>query len=512
MPFRLLSCLALFACSTHPNAPLEDADAAAWLFADALGRIPLDVYQVAPHAVYARGTANLFIPGVADASAGLITDNTLITADHLFQGGNGPGIARFGQYGPTPGDVSTGIARARQRLKQLGIPVATANTLPEATLTDFDCSKTSSVTGEDVAYWDCDPNTITFDVDGTSVTYDLYPGHLWGAYKVRAQNTAAGQSVYMAAYNWQCEPGTPPFNAAASGEVLVSFGFVDDTVVPCPQPGATTCFGTAADGLFGTSGAPTMDDSAVLTGVYQGSTWFDPSSVPNSSDWCLEVDPNGGRNVVSHVPGIPTLNQLDTPTGSPRGPNAASSGRLGYTTATKRVALCPDDMFVAGLVGTSNAGNTVGNIGLVCTTNNDAFDLQLDTAVVLSHGSLDVPSALNGSPIAMNEFLAEYTGDEQPGLGEHTLAMCPPGYLLRGIRGTETGTTLGRIHRLMCEDPRTNDFTMVDIWAGTQGAIGTFSTGTNRTIGCASNRYWRGATIWSDDETEGIRGRCAYAP
>ncbi len=467
--------------------------------------------------LYARATVRSVSGGTC--AGALIDDDVFMTAEHCHQGNATSTLAVFGYYGAAgDGDTSTGESEARHRLAQFGVPASVADdvvAVPWDDLRIFDCSKDHEVPNRDVAFWMCDPNPITFDLDGTTVTYDLYPGHVWGHYNVSEQTPDVASRVLEMSVSRICESGTEQ----SSRNLVMGYGdflAASETCAVSSSSGAwqtlTDCFRVSNDHTGGASGGPIVDPvDHTIFGVVNGQNI--PSGSPGFyDDACNDVDLTGsgglgpfGHNIGAYVDDADAEAYTDrVPTGEGTGADTVLTGLMGTIVGGRLFAECPDDMLAAGIVGTTASSDRVGSFGLVCLHDDGEDNIQLDRAVVLSYGAADT-GLLWPPEHDLNTFWHEALSsvDDRP----HTLAMCPPGFFLRGLMG-RAANRVRKITDLACENPLTGQQYFTPVQGSTTGWIGKASGGTSQFIYCPPGEYLAGMDVYAPGPTAGIQGYC----
>lgn len=547
--YRFLSSLALLAslqaCDSQSLSTLpEDQVPAVW--DDGIDWLRLTDFETLAGnehtALYSRATAYLYMapldykeavdgpPSVnptsintwPKCSGGLIDDEQVVLAEHC-DGTNtingGPektlAVAQFGRYGVKAdvGDFTEAIVEARRRLKQLGIPHATVEALAVPTFTEWVCRFNMQDGTRDVAVWGCDPNIIQVPHSGGTFDFELMPGHVWGHY-----NTQVGfqkdDFLEVPNHTYMCGDNAPHRN------LVLSEGDVVDTVAACNATSDfTDCFHTLADWVEGSSGAPILNADHEIVGVVSSGA---VSNGPISTQ-CLPLDPaqipvnpmlnpNKGAAISALVP----AQVDDTRDGVNAGNWTGTTDLVGAAPSFPYIRNCPVDTRGSGLVGTRN-GDGVGNIGLVCTPDNGLGDLRIDSGVVMTRGSADIGGYINPTPRDLNDFLKERLSWTEPNhLGQHTLAMCPPGHFLVGLEATELADSVESIVSLHCRSPSTGH--TATVWVSSDkfvdtGDIGvpyTSTVGATETLDCGSAAYFGGLRVYADSNSKlkGFEARC----
>jgi hypothetical protein len=448
-------------------------------------------------ALYGRATARTST-STGRCSGSLIDDDIMITADHCGSGGTMTAI--FGEHGLDNWNHNRGINDARLRLRQMGVPLHVERGLADATLTDFTCSWESQDGSRDVAYWECPGNLITWTSGAETYRYLIKPGHLWGHYNVRVGSRGEGRDVYAVSVNRTC--------AHSNLNTLLSPGEVDDRSDNC-NSSHTGCFDVTADWTSGSSGGIIVDQTThEAFGIINGHNWWWLGD-PNDPCDRWSAANNTGSYIGSGI--YDYLGEDADGAGWPVGNWVGSTGWVGATTGNRDDMFCPEDMMVAGVVGSTGDDGTVGNFGMVCVPHNAPDKLRMDRATVIAGGSLDTGFGLARN-MDFNTYMHEVVSSNVPITGVQTLAMCPAGSFVYRIQA-KTDRFVNSITRLYCQDPQDGKRVMVrlgDPWDGV-GQIGTDETGSWAYAACPrTGSYLAGFRIHHGWLTDGFSGFCRY--
>lgn len=511
---RIPFLLALIGCAVEPTpdrpAELPQHQVPA-VFDDGVDWDSITTFEADP--AWAKATLTGRAAGRAahpteNCSGALIDDDIIVTAAHCADGGATQVIMRFGFYGEDGTNQAAGEEDLRIRLKQLGIPESRVDGIPVASLRDWACENYNQDGTKDVAYWECTPKNLAYTWGSETTTFVLKPGHLFGKVTVDVAERPASTPIYGLSQTKIC--GDQQFTLALSpGQVELQ----NDNCVPGY---ANDCFRTYADFTAGSSGGPLIDaQSHKLFGVMHadstggsdecdlrtpGPLSFNVGAYIGSEalDYLAE-DSNGGGDPVGSWTGYPPI------MGSPLvgSPPFGGSSQTHYRN-------CPSNMLAAGIAGTSNGFGALGNIGLVCMPNleNPESNYRLDRSRVVSAGSWDVGFLPAGGGRDFNEFMNQEFGYYQPDLGQHSLAMCPPGYFIKGLWGFEEPNA---IFGLRCEKPSNGHTIWKWIDSDYHGDFGTEVTGDFIAMYCPGDGFVQRMRVKRFLYTDELRLSC-YKP
>jgi hypothetical protein len=417
-------------------------------------------------ALYGRATGLVRNTG---CTSFLVDDGVVATARHcrmdddLIPDGTSPTTTiRFGRYGSgaPSGNFSGGSLDGLIRAIQLGIPLSVflGNPAAFSSLTTWTCTVSQSTTGRDIEYYTCQPNVVSWvePVNGMTVNLSLLPGHIWGHFNTASSGHQDGQSVRNFGVNQRC--------GDAVRSVITAPGEVEDDVDGCIG-WFGGCFEVTTDTFGGHSGGPVVRRSDhVAYGVTHGST-FASWDAGETNDPCGSATGWHTENLATKIASDVSNFTGSSPTGGaqPTGGYLGIGGLVGGTGGTNRSLNCPANYLAAGVIGSTSSGGYLGNFGLVCMPNKDAFNAgmvgnvtshRLDRAVVVAAGSHDT-GFVTADDVDFNTYFNEVLSDTAAGPFQQALTMCPPGMFLRRITGFE-GTYAAEVTKIACAPPATS--------------------------------------------------------
>jgi len=491
----------LVGCVGGPEGAEEEALAQEVIFGSSPQWQPITEVATDPAwrraSAYGRAVATVGQMGGLSGSGAMVSDSLLMTAHHCLPIQGNPVRLRFGLVGPSNAVQADAVLAARRRLRQLGVPSAVESAISNSPLVfQNDARRGVQEPGRDVVLVEVNPLVVNIPNDsGTLERVEIPMGDLWGRVPVREYNPASGRPAYALSVNTVCNNTTQ--------QVLLSPGTTRSST-GC-LPGYSACFGTNADALPGSSGGLFFDQTfQQAIGVF--------SSEPFEGDAC-RVSNSGKSNDIARLGPTVVAATASTPAGG--WPDnllpSASPPRIGGTGGIASVQSCPPGMLVRGLVGSTAPSNGyVGNLGIVCQPYTLPGRRGLHSAVVFAPGSVDTDFAVaRGEPF--HEYFASVRTNTSAPEQQQTLVLCPPDFLLRGIR-TTSGSFVNRIVAIECAHHAAQSRALTIPLREDIGFIGTAPGGNAYTSRCGMSAYISGMTTRAGWHTDGFLVHCRAMP
>lgn len=407
-------------------------------------------------AIYGRAVALVATESIS-CSGWLIADDVVITADHCKPEAGQLVMALFGQFGSNDdGGWDAGKKVLLRRLHALGLPVPDLSDDDLDKLRRFPCKVLDSANTPEEGQRDllalkCAPVRISYDLAGRSFEFPLLPGQLFGHLKSKSVDyMSMNAPIYGLSFN---RPNAFEWERV----VLSPNGKIVGPKSTCEATGEVNCFDTVGmDMICGSSGGAILDatDHSVI-GVLVGTHGLgECDRTVREPDWVAEMwFSNVGvflptRFVDFGTPGV-TTTAHNLPALVAQTPWA---GRPGPDTGTT----CPENTFAVGIFGTSaqtDGARRLGNFGLVCVPPLAIANYRLDVATVVASGSMDTHTTPKRGE-HLTPYLAENLSESNATYGGglvQTLALCPPGHYLAGLKALGN-TSVDGIAALICRD------------------------------------------------------------
>jgi hypothetical protein len=515
--FTLLS-LGAGACAADDTPELGEADQELILGGEDWDQLPN--FESDPTyyrgSLYGRATANLDMGSGGRCSGWMITDNILVTAHHC-RNGHTTITAKFGQYDASPGGNAAGLADARNRLAELGVPLAVSATIGDSTLTHFSCSLYESEypsTSRDVDFYLCAPNQVTMNIPpfNRNRTFEFHPGHLWGQYELDLGSRSDGDYIYAISTN----KTNAQDSAGLPNSVLLSpHGYVYDGDDDFYGQYAHNFEFVGSDIICGSSGGVMMDQTdhrafGLITGQYSlsGDDSCDRTGHGNGGTFYSNVGTylgDGAATLVGYGASYDGVPKVGT----------HNSAWVGGTGGTLRTMTCPTNFVATGVIGTRING-VIGNFGVVCTpyrrgyfetTGADAtVGRDFKNSTVLAGGSIDTDFVVaNGTDY--NTYWHDVVPNHD-GSTPQSQIQCPFGSYLSGVNVSRVNALISGVDSIRCTELKKvgNSVEQRASTFSTPGLSG--ATASKQTALCKDNSYATGLIERSGYFTDGFQLAC----
>ena len=410
----------------------------------------------------------------------LIDDDIVVTARHCRKDNSNELTFAFGWWDNVINEQqNTLYLEALQWMKQryidLGLTPGQAEAaLPEATIIQqWTCRLIEHPAPEgieewdptipharDIDYWKCDPITLEINYQDRLHKFHLRPGMIWGHFNVAVQpNKKANDPIYQLGVN-------TPFPSSGFQTLLSPSGHIQQSQIGCLDD-YQNCFSyLGADARRGHSGGPILDTNKhVVFGVFHGMTWTNPNEDGTSYQGYAE-DGSEGHNIGTYLDAIAVNLSTKPPVTRPVGATTQPTTWYGrQRTGPSRwrwAGTCPPNTMAAGIIGNTfhypanpKFDGRLGNLGLICLPHTDEFNTHFDRGVVVSPNTLVIEQQHPTDGMDFNTYVNEVYGyrfDTNVYERQH-VAMCPPGYYMRGMSMSYDSESIRQINAIFCEHP-----------------------------------------------------------